>query len=147
MKLTEYFNIIDKLITLSHDAETKVGALLLSRETKDIVEFSTNTFIDSSLETKLPNKRPGKYQYIQHAEARLIYQCARYAVVSDNCIVICSHSPCLNCMRILYQAGIDTIYFKEVRKDLDNVNYALDLRGKLTKLKNGYYKLKLSIRR
>lgn len=148
MKLKDIFGKLSiGGVLFSHDIQTQVSAVLLNRKSKLAEVWESNRFIDYSLRDKLPNTRPNKYHYIQHAEARLIYRAAKEGIKTNNSIVVCSHSPCLDCVRILFQAGVDTLYFKHVRSDLDNLNYSLDIQGKLAKLKSGYYKLKLSVRK
>lgn len=147
MKLKDYDFLAQLNKWISHDIETQVGCVLISRETKQIICMSANQFIDESLKLKLPNTRPNKYFYIQHAEAKMIYDAAKNGVKTDNSIVVSTHSPCINCALALFQAGIDTIYFKEFRNETERINDRLDLKANLKKLKSGYYKLKLSLRK
>jgi dCMP deaminase len=130
----------------SPDAETKVGCLLISRKHKTIIKASYNDFIHCKFREVLPNARPNKYFYIQHAEQILINKCARDGVSTNHCILISSHSPCPKCALALFQAGIDTIYCQEIRKETESINDRLDLKVTLKKLKSGFYKLKLSVR-
>lgn len=147
MKINDYHDRAFIMALISHDIETQVGCVLISRETKQIIGVGSNQFIAESLKFKLPNTRPNKYFYIQHAEAKMIYEMAKYGKKSDNSILVCTHSPCIQCMRLLLQSGIDTIYFKTFRPDSDIVNYVLDIKANLRKLKSGFYKMKLSIRK
>lgn len=142
--LNSLMTLADVYSWLSQDAETQVGCILVNREKGEVIVSGVNRFIE---DTKgLPNTRPSKYKYIQHAEMRLIYQAAKEGIKTNNCILICTHSPCVNCALALFQAGIDTIYFKEFRNETERINDRLDLKANLKKLKSGYYKLKLSLR-
>lgn len=147
-KLLAYLNGLTYIAkVLSDDSETQVGCALLSRKTQISTIIDVNRFINNATNYNLPTKRPNKYFYIQHAEANAIAQAASKGINTTNQIAIITHSPCLACMRTLWQAGINTIYFKHFRQETDLINFAGDLSAKLVKLKSGAYKLKLSTRK
>jgi len=145
-KLNEFMNKAILQSYLSSDAQTKVGCVLLSRKDRNIVMKAHNSFIDVRLNNKLPNTRPGKYTYIQHAEQRLLYRCARNGIKTNYGILVSTHSPCVSCALSLFQAGINTIYCDVMRPETEMINDRLDLKVTLRKLKTGVYKLKLSLR-
>lgn len=101
----------------SHDSETKVGALLIHGETGAVLSSGFNGFIRGANDNALPNKRPKKYPYMVHAETNLVYNCARHGVSTDGCILFCTLSPCINCLRAIWQVGISEIYFKDMYRD------------------------------
>jgi len=45
-----------------------------------------------------------------HAEQNLICNCARHGISMNNCVIVCTMSPCVQCMRFLWQCGITKIY-------------------------------------
>lgn len=90
----------------SDDAEKQVAACLLNGR---IIE--TNTFVRGAV--GLPNTRPDKYEFIIHAEANLVYSAAKFGIPLNNEVVVCTLSPCQNCIRTMFQAGIREIYYKE----------------------------------
>lgn len=129
----------------SGDSETQVGAKIIDRETRRY-SMAANDHIFGTRDLILPNTRPNKYRYIIHAEINAISLMNRGGLSTEDNIVIITHSPCVNCMLAMWQAGIDTIYFETYRPETDLINDRLDLKANLKKLKNGYYKLKLSLR-
>lgn len=48
-----------------------------------------------------------------HAEQNCIIQCARYGISTEGATLYCTHLPCSECMKILINAGIETIYYIE----------------------------------
>lgn len=93
----------------SDDAETQVAANIYSWV---IDEFSTfNTFVNGA--KGLPNTRPDKYKYIVHAEANLVNWAARRGFSLEDKIILCTLSPCQNCIRTLFQAGVRVVYYKD----------------------------------
>ena len=141
-KLKVYMKMAHAIKKLSPDAETQVGAIMLSSEGR-IVASSFNGFIRGADDSSLPKTRPGKYTYIQHAERNLLYNCAYEGVRTKDTTIICTLSPCLECLRACYQSGVKTIYFDTLYSScsangfyetLCDVNVVVTKVGKYTKL-------------
>lgn len=113
-ELDATFSELEELAEIrSDDAEKKVGASIYSWVTKDYSAF--NTFINGA--KGLPNTRPDKYQYIIHAEANLVNWAAKNGFSLEGRVVVCTLSPCQNCIRTLFQAGVREIYYKDTHRD------------------------------
>ena len=93
----------------SNDAETQVGASVYSWVVDEYSAF--NTFVTGA--KGLPNTRPDKYKYILHAEANLVNWAARRGFSLEDKIILCTLSPCQNCIRTLFQAGVRVVYYKD----------------------------------
>ncbi len=63
-----------------------------------------------------------------HAEMNAILQCAKFGIPTQGAAVYVTHFPCLQCTKMLLQAGISQIYYL---KDYRNDPYALDLLKRL----------------
>lgn len=125
----------------SHDAETKVGSLLVNNITGAIIATGCNGFIRGADDSKLPNTRPDKYPYIIHSEQNLIANCARHGISMENTMLVCTMSPCLNCMRMLWQCGITKVVVKEKYRDFDAVLAAQDMNVETRSTEEGFYEL------
>jgi len=112
-KLDKLFKIAESVALNSPDAETKVGALLVNGKSLAILSTGYNGFLRNAPDNKLPNKRPEKYEYMLHAEVNLLINCARHGITTSDCILICTLTPCVTCTRLLWQAGITTLYCKD----------------------------------
>jgi dCMP deaminase len=77
-----------------------------------------------------------------HAEANLIYNCARHGVSTDECFVYCTLSPCSSCIRTLYQSGITKVYFRDVYKDFLANHEQVDFRMIVNEI-GKYYELEI----
>lgn len=113
-QLALVFKFAEAASEFSSDAEKQVGAALLG-ETIELT--SSNEFIDGA--KGLPNTRPDKYEYIVHAEVNLVCAAAREGIVTEGKTVVCTLSPCQNCIRTMFQAGIRDIYYKETYRAHD----------------------------
>lgn len=138
-KLKYYHSIAEVVATLSHDIHTQVGALLINPKTGAIMAEGFNGFVRGAPDHLLPTSRPEKYKYIIHAETNLLCNALRSRVQADDAIVYCTISPCVNCIRTLWQAGVSTIYYKEKYKDFAESAAMLDL--SLTEEKIGEFYL------
>ncbi|MGY3765334.1 ComE operon protein 2 [Vagococcus vulneris] len=59
-----------------------------------------------------------------HAEMNAILQCAKFGVKTDGAEIYVTHFPCLQCTKMIIQAGIKKIYYL---KDYRNDDYAVRL--------------------
>lgn len=145
-KLNNYYKQALAVAELSPDAQTQVGALLISNKTGAVLSSGYNGFIRGAPDDKLPTTRPDKYPYMVHAETNLIYNCARHGVSTDECFVFCTLSPCINCMRALYQCGIRTVYIKDIYRDFDKNFEMQDIKINMSEAGGGFTVLELEPR-
>ncbi|MFC0233648.1 ComE operon protein 2 [Vagococcus entomophilus] len=59
-----------------------------------------------------------------HAEMNAILQCAKFGVPTEGAEIYVTHFPCLQCTKMILQAGIKKIHYL---KDYHNNDYALNL--------------------
>jgi dCMP deaminase len=111
----------------SHDAETQVGAALVNNKTGAILATGCNGFVRGAPDAELPNTRPDKYEYMVHAEENLIANCARHGISMDDCTLYCTMSPCVKCMRIMWQCGITSIVVRDLYRDVDKIKTMKDI--------------------
>ena len=86
----------------SPDAQTKVGAVIVN-PTGRIISTGYNGFprdIDYSL---LPNERPGKHDFMCHAEKNAVAWCDKRP---KNCSIYITHESCNDCLFNSWQHGI-----------------------------------------
>lgn len=73
-----------------------------------------------------------------HAEANAILQCAKFGISTNGADIYVTHFPCLNCTKMIIQAGIKNLYYEtDYRVD----SYALEL---LKNSKVSIYQIKTS---
>lgn len=144
-KIHNLLRIAQERAKLSHDDQTKVGAVLVDKVSLDIIATGYNGFIRNAKDYALPKTRPLKYRYMIHAEANLIYNLISkgLGIKSKDTILFCTHSPCEHCARALFQCGITDIIFKKKHKTFKELSNLSDIKIDLEQ-KKGYYKLNLS---
>ena len=104
----EYFLQLTQVIsTRSHDAETKVGAVIVDKKNR-ILATGYNGFPPGVFNTYLPTNRPEKYNYMIHAEINAIIYAKRDLKGST---LYCTHSPCIDCAKGIITAGIEKVVY------------------------------------
>lgn len=131
----------------SHDAETKVGAILVNNESGAILATGFNGFVRGANDTALPCRRPLKYEFILHAEDNLIANCARHGISMENCTLVCTMSPCKHCMRMMINCGITKVVVKELYKDFEDILRMPDVKVTMEKKDDGYYYIEYKVGR
>lgn len=146
-KVETYMEVCDAVKKRSHDAETQVGAVLVNNDSGAIIATGCNGFARGADETKLPNTRPDKYKYIIHAEQNLVANCARHGISMNDCTLVCTLSPCVNCMRLIFQCGITKVIVRELYKDFDDLMKMEDIKITLVVnvQPNGLYELRYTV--
>lgn len=105
MNWDDYFmSIVNLVRKRSHDSQTQHGAVAVRDNV--IIATGFNGFPPGSDDIFLPNTRPEKYKFVNHAEESLIYIAAKNGVSLDGCTLYVSGQPCCHCARKLISVGI-----------------------------------------
>lgn len=54
---------------------------------------------------------------VLHSEANALMKIAKSAVSSEGATLFCTHAPCIDCAKMIYQAGIFTVYYRDTYKN------------------------------
>lgn len=54
---------------------------------------------------------------VLHSEMNALMKVARSTESSEGAILFCTHAPCMDCAKAIYQAGIKNVYFKNHYRD------------------------------
>ena len=60
---------------------------------------------------------------VLHAEANAIAKIARSSESSEGAVMFITHSPCMECSKLMYQAGIIKIYYGENYRDSAGLDF------------------------
>lgn len=144
-KNQNYMDIAQTIAERSHDAQTKVGAVLVNNVSGAIVATGYNGFVRGAPDDKLPTTRPEKYEYILHAEQNLIANSARHGISMDNCSLVCTLSPCKLCMRMLLNCGITKVIAKDLYKDFNDILQMQDIKVEVEQKEDGFYHISYKV--
>jgi len=58
-----------------------------------------------------------------HAEANAILKLARDGESGNGSSLFCTHAPCVQCAKLIYGAGINSMYYRESYRDNDGIEF------------------------
>ena len=60
---------------------------------------------------------------VLHAESNAIAKLARSNESGEDATLFVTHSPCLECSKLIYQSGITTLYYKHEYRSQDGIEF------------------------
>jgi dCMP deaminase len=60
---------------------------------------------------------------VLHAETNAIAKLARSTESGLNATMFITHSPCLDCAKLIYQSGINVVYYRDAYRNEDGVQF------------------------
>ena len=72
---------------------------------------------------------------VLHAEANAITKIARGNDSAEDATLFCTASPCIDCAKLIYQAGIDTVYYRDHYKTDEGIQFLLRSGVQVSKIK------------
>ena len=112
-----YMNICDLIAQQSYAEDRKVGAIIVKND--NIISFSYNG-------TARGTNNDTQSNPVLHAEAHAIAKVARSNLSSEGSTLYCTLSPCIDCSKLIYAAGIHRVVYKSEYKCTKGIDY---LRG------------------
>lgn len=112
-----YLDMAESLSTLSYAERAKVGCLIVKNG--QIVSQGYNgtpTGFDNCCEEGNVTKRE-----VLHAESNAISKCAKWGGSTDGATLYVTMSPCFECAKLIIQAGIHRVVYKELYRDATGI--------------------------
>jgi dCMP deaminase len=60
---------------------------------------------------------------VLHSEMNALMKVARSTESSEGATLFCTHAPCIDCAKAIYQAGINSVYFRNHYRDDSGLNF------------------------
>ena len=81
------------------------------------------TYIDDA-----GNEVRGRYRLVTkdivlHSEMNALTKVARSTESSDDSIMFCTHAPCLECAKAIYQSGVKKLYWRDQYRSEDGLRF------------------------
>jgi dCMP deaminase len=124
-KFIEYYMKFAELTsTLSYAKRLQVGAVLV----RDHKVLSTGyngmpTDWENNCEFELEDGSLKTKPEVLHSEMNALMKVAQSTESSAGATLFCTHAPCMDCAKAIYQAGISTVYYKETYRSEDGLNF------------------------
>jgi len=106
----KFIALAEYVATWSKDESTKVGAVIVDEESKDIISMGYNG-LPRGCNDNVPERqeRPLKYSWFEHAERNSIYNAARHGKATNGKTMYLQWFPCKDCARAIIQSGIKKV--------------------------------------
>jgi dCMP deaminase len=123
-----YMDVAERFAQLSSAVRLQVGAIVVKDDR--IISIGYNgmpagwdnvceNLIGYDKDKPVLNSKPE----VLHAEANAITKLARSSESGDGASIFVTHAPCMDCAKLIYQSGIDTVYYRTAYRDTSGVDF------------------------
>jgi len=60
---------------------------------------------------------------VLHAESNALMKVASSTESSENSTMFCTHAPCIHCAKLIYQSGINSLYYRNTYRDTAGLEF------------------------
>lgn len=109
-----YMKIAEVTSGLSYAKRLQVGAVIVKEN--QILATGYNGMPsgwENICETVEPDGSTKTKPEVLHAETNAIAKVAQSTESSNGATLFCTHAPCIECAKLIYQSGINTVYYKD----------------------------------
>ena len=115
-----YMRMADVWAELSHCKRKKVGALIV-KDRKIISDGYNGT--PTGFENQCEDDENQTKWYVLHAEANAILKIAASTQSCDGATLYVTMSPCRECSKLIHQAGIRRVVYKQGYSDTSGIDF------------------------
>jgi dCMP deaminase len=123
-----YMDVAERFAQLSSAVRLQVGAIVVKDDR--IISIGYNgmpagwdnvceNLIGYDKGKPVLNSKPE----VLHAEANAITKLARSSESGDGATIFVTHAPCIDCAKLIYQSGINTVYYRTAYRDTSGVDF------------------------
>lgn len=117
--LLYFMDVAERTAQLSYANRLKVGAVAV-RDKRIILVGYNGTPPDQDNVCEQNGKT---LPHVLHAEENLILSAMRFGIGLPGCSIFITHSPCINCARLIYGSGISSVYYKTLYHDDTGIRF------------------------
>jgi dCMP deaminase len=60
---------------------------------------------------------------VLHAETNAIAKVSASTESSEGAVMFCTHAPCINCAKLIYQSGINSLFYRDTYRDTSGIEF------------------------
>jgi dCMP deaminase len=139
--ITLYMDLADRISQMSYAKRLQVGSVIVKENT--IISYGWNGmpsgwenecetrthYTDGGPEGPVWYDENGSMYGLKtkpevlHSEMNSLMKVAQSTESSAGATMFCTHAPCMDCAKAIYQAGISTLYYREEYRSLKGVEF------------------------
>ena len=73
---------------------------------------------------------------VLHAETNAIAKVSASTESSEGATMFCTHAPCINCAKLIYQSGINSLFYRDTYRDTSGIEFLEKSGVSVTKYKS-----------
>jgi dCMP deaminase len=135
-----YMDVAERFAKLSYAKRLNVGAIVVKDDR--IISIGYNGMPsgwDNDCEEVIGQDEVGSLilkskPEVLHAESNAIAKLAKSNESGNDATLFVTHSPCLDCAKLIYQSGITTVYFKDNYRSNDGIEFLRKSNVEVTKI-------------
>lgn len=124
-----YMDVAERFAQLSSAQRLQVGAIVVKDDR--IISIGYNGMPsgwDNTCEFTVHARELGYVETVTkaevlHAEANAITKLAKSTESGDGASIFVTHSPCIDCAKLIYQSGINEVYYKHDYRSTAGVDF------------------------
>lgn len=119
-----YIDIAKRISRMSHARRLQVGCVLMKNNS--IISFGWNGMPagwDNSCEDWTDELELVTKPEVLHAESNCLMKVAKSNESSHGSCLYITHSPCIHCAKMIYQAGISRVVYEEDYRSSDGIDF------------------------
>jgi len=137
-----YMDVAERFAQLSSARRLHVGAIVVKDDR--IISIGYNGMPsgwDNDCEDKVWTQ-DGDYTLktkpeVLHAESNAIAKLAKSTESGNGAVLFVTHSPCLDCAKLIYQSGINAVFYRDAYRDQSGIQFLERSRVNVTQMKKG----------
>ena len=126
-----YMDVAERFSQLSSAKRLNVGAIVVKDDRiisigyngmpsgwDNECEYEVIVEDDDDYTTELKTKPE-----VLHAESNAIAKLAKSPESGEGATIFVTHAPCMDCAKLIYQSGIDTVYYRTAYRDTSGIDF------------------------
>jgi dCMP deaminase len=125
-----YMDVAERFAQLSSATRLQVGAIVVKDDR--IISIGYNG-MPSGWDNCCEHKGKTKPEVL-HAEANALTKLAGSHESGKDATLFCTYAPCIDCAKLIYQSGIDTVYYKNDYRSTQGLDFLTKSKVKVNKV-------------
>jgi dCMP deaminase len=114
-----YMDVAERFAQLSSATRLQVGAIVVKDDR--IISIGYNG-MPSGWDNVCEHEGKTKPEVL-HAESNAIAKLAKSPESGEGARIFITHSPCIDCAKLIYQSGIATVYYKNAYRSTQGIEF------------------------